>query len=93
MITIEQERGTLSREVVLHKLGRNLAALRDRRAWSQEKLARRLGVTRSCLGKWETGEHGPSFESLAALAAALGVGLEEVVNGIVPGPRSLELER
>jgi transcriptional regulator with XRE-family HTH domain len=86
MTTVDQEQGKLPKGIVLRKLGRNLAALRGRRDWSQEKLAGKVGVTRSCIGKWETGEHGPSFEWLAALAAALEVGLEEIVGGIVPRP-------
>jgi transcriptional regulator with XRE-family HTH domain len=91
MTAIDHELGKPLKKAVLRQLGRNLAALRDRRHWSQEKLARTAGVTRGRLSKWETGEHGPPIEGLAALAAALGVGLEEVVAGIVnqfPAPIS-----
>ncbi|HEV2856084.1 MAG TPA: hypothetical protein VHC97_25070 [Thermoanaerobaculia bacterium] len=46
MAAIEREPRGLQREAVRRTLGRNLCALRRRRKWSQEKLARRLGVTR-----------------------------------------------
>lgn len=78
MTAIHQEPEKLPGKSVRRKLGRNLAALRERREWSQEKLARKLGVTRSRLGKWETGEHAPPVEWLPALAAALGVGIEKI---------------
>lgn len=83
MATIQREPRRLQREVVRRTLGRNLSALRRRRKWSQEKLASRLGVTRGRLSKWETGEHSPPMEMLAALAAALEAGVEEIVRGIL----------
>jgi transcriptional regulator with XRE-family HTH domain len=87
---IGQEPEKLPREAVRRRLGRNLAALRVRRKWSQEKLARKLGVTRSRLGKWETGEHAPPVELLTALATALGVELAEIVAGMAPSPQLRE---
>ena len=93
MTATDQEPGRLPREAVRRKLGRTLAALRERRKWSQEKLARKLGVTRGRLSKWETGEHAPPVELLPALAEALGVGLVEIVGGIAPGPQPPEHER
>jgi transcriptional regulator with XRE-family HTH domain len=86
MKAIGQEPEKLPREAVRRRLGRNLAALRVRRKWSQEKLARKLGITRSRLGKWETGEHTPPVELLPALAVALGVGLTEIVAGMALEP-------
>jgi DNA-binding XRE family transcriptional regulator len=82
MTATEREPRGLQREVVRRTLGRNLSALRRRRKWSQEKLARKLGVTRGRLSKWETGEHSPPLEMLPALATALEAGVEEIVEGI-----------
>ena len=93
MKAIDQEPGGLSGEAVRRKLGRNLAALRDHREWSQEKLARRLGVTRGRLSKWETGEHAPPVEWLPALATALGVGLEKILEGVAPSLQPRQHER
>ena len=83
MTAIETEPQGFQREAVRRTLGRNLCALRQRRKWSQEKLARRLGVTRGRLSKWETGEHSPPVEMLPALAAALEAGVEEIVGGLL----------
>lgn len=82
MAATEREPQGLQREVVRRMVGRNLSALRQRRKWSQEMLARKLGVTRGRLSKWETGEHSPPLEMLPALAKALKAGVEEIVEGI-----------
>jgi len=46
----------------------DVARLRSRMGLSQEKFAERLGVSVSCVGKWETGQHKPRGLSLRALA-------------------------
>jgi transcriptional regulator with XRE-family HTH domain len=86
MAAIEREPLGLQREALRRRLGRNLCVLRRRRKWSQEKLARQLGVTRGRLSKWETGEHSPPMEMLPALAAALEAKVEEIVEGISGKP-------
>ena len=82
MAAIEREPRVLQREVVRRTLGRNLSTLRRQRKWSQEKLARQLGVKRGRLAKWETGEHSPPVEMLPAIAEALEAGVEEIVGGL-----------
>jgi len=62
------------------RIGRNIAALRLARDWSQEALARRAGVGRSRLGKWENGDHVPPLEKLIGLARELEVGLDDLVG-------------
>jgi transcriptional regulator with XRE-family HTH domain len=76
------------REEVLLELGRRIVRLRTERGWSQGELARRLGMSRCRLGKWERGLHGPPVEDLARLADVLGVDLEELVRGRAPGELS-----
>lgn len=44
----------------------------------QEDLANILGVDRSAVGKWETGENNPRFELLPALARALDCTIDEL---------------
>jgi transcriptional regulator with XRE-family HTH domain len=83
MAATEREPSGLQREALRRTLGRNLSALRRRRKWSQEMLARRLGVKRGRLSKWETGEHSPPVEMLPALAEALEAGVEEIVGGLL----------
>jgi transcriptional regulator with XRE-family HTH domain len=82
MAATEREPQGFQKEVVRRTLGRNLSALRRRRKWSQEKLARQLGVMRCRLAKWETGEHSPPVEMLPAIAEALEAGVEEIVGGV-----------
>jgi transcriptional regulator with XRE-family HTH domain len=58
------------------ELGRRIIKTRMRRGWTQAELARRLGVPRERLGKWERGLNAPSLEDLAALSEVLEVPLE-----------------
>jgi len=77
-----QSHGTrLTEETVRRRIGARIVELREQREWSQGELARRLGVGRARLGKWETGEHAPRIVHLLALQTALGVSLDELVNG------------
>lgn len=79
------------------RIGRNIAALRTLRGWSQKGLAARVDVTRGRLSKWEGGEHAPPVEKLMALARELEVGLDDLVSdgsgpspdGLTPGQREL----
>ena len=86
-----EEETELSRDGVLLELGRRIVRLRTERGWSQGALARRLGMSRCRLGKWERGLHGPPVEDLARLADVLGVDLEELVRGRAPEAPVLEL--
>jgi transcriptional regulator with XRE-family HTH domain len=62
------------------RIGRNIAALRVGRDWSQEALAVRVKVSRSRLSKWESGDHPPPVENLVDLARELEVGLDDLVG-------------
>lgn len=70
------------------ELGRRVVEIRERRGWNQGELARRLGVPRDRLGKWERGVNGPSLEDLAELSEVLEVPLEEL--GLGRSPKRLE---
>ena len=56
-------------------LGRRIVAVRTARGWSQGELARRLGVPRDRVSKWERGRNAPTLQDLAALSDVLGVPL------------------
>ena len=62
-------------------LGERIVALRERREWSQGDLARRLGVGRARLGKWEKGEHAPPLAGLLALSETFGVSVDALLTG------------
>ncbi|BCW96106.1 MAG: helix-turn-helix transcriptional regulator [Fimbriimonadales bacterium] len=57
--------------------GELLHALRERRGWTQERVALHLGVTVSTVSRWERSESWPSPEQLARLCEALGARPEE----------------
>lgn len=65
-------------------LGERIVRFRRRRAWSRVDLARRLGVRRDRLAKWELGKNPPPVAMLAPLARALGVTVDELVTGELP---------
>ena len=54
-------------------LGRTLTLLRDLRGLSQAAVARRAGIGKSQLSKYETGKEKPKLESLSKLLAVLDV--------------------
>ena len=56
-----------------------LRTLRRLRAMSQEELAEASGVGRATISRIERGETGAHGRTLQRLAAALGVGVEELV--------------
>jgi transcriptional regulator with XRE-family HTH domain len=61
------------------RLAGNLAHLRKERGCTQAVLARHSGVPRSTIASLEAGGGNPSLRNLAALAAALRVGIEELL--------------
>ena len=61
-------------------LADNIIALRKRNDLSQEKLASKAGIPRSTLTHMESGGGNPSLTNLCKLAAALGVGIEELLS-------------
>ena len=63
-------------------------ALRGR-GLAQEELARRAGIARETLSRWESGAQHPSLESLDRVAAAAGVRLE--VRLVPAEPKLVEL--
>lgn len=69
------------------KVGEAIVRTRDRRGWSQMELARRMGISRARLGKWETGAHMPPLTGVVALAATLEVSLDDLVVGPRPPGR------
>ena len=68
-----------------------LITLRAGRGWSQERLAKELGVTRQAVGRWERGECLPDAVGLTGLARAFDIDsewlLDENADG-TPEPRA-----
>jgi transcriptional regulator with XRE-family HTH domain len=62
------------------RLAMRLKQLREERALTQERLAKRSGVSHGYLARLEIGMHDPSLSTLAKLAKALKVTVAELVQ-------------
>ena len=58
---------------------------------SREKMAARIGVSATAYSTWENGARWPSFQTLPLLADALGITVDDIVEG--SGHEYSELER
>ena len=93
MNTSELRTGRIAQPVLMRALGLQIVKRRKARGWSQGELAQRLGVHRSCLGKWERGLSAPSLEDLVSLASLLGATLDELVFGQETTPSPLRAQQ
>src|SRR5688572_27433636 len=59
-------------------LANSLRELRARRAWTQEELGTKVGVTRQTIIAIEKGEYNPSVMLALKIAQAFGLPMEEV---------------
>src|ERR687894_2068585 len=85
----EMERLSMEKDTV----GKRLVVIRERRMWTQARLAEEAGVSPTTVSGIESGRISrPHFGTLRKLARALGVEPEELVSGgrAAPGPLSLE---
>ncbi len=60
---------------------KTIRQLREERGWSQEHLARRLGVHQVTISKWEHGVAVPRPRTLLRLADLFGVPVEAIAFG------------
>lgn len=58
----------------------NIGDLRKAAGLTQKQLADALGVTRSTVAMWETGENAPKTKMLLTLAEALGCSVEDILK-------------
>lgn len=62
-------------------LAKKIRELRNKKGLSQERLARVAGVSYNTVVKIESGESkNPTFQTMAGIAKALGVSLDELVK-------------
>ena len=69
----------------LEAQGRRLRELRLAAGLSREDLAARVGMTRGSIRKLESGHHAPRPETVAQLAAALGVTPDRFTDNLPTG--------
>ena len=62
-----------------------LITLRAGRGWSQERLAKEIGVTRQAVGRWERGECLPDAVGLTGLARAFDIDSEWLLDDNAAG--------
>ena len=63
------------------KMGLFISQLRRDKGLTQSELAQRLEVTNKAISRWETGRGYPDIEFIPALAAVLGVSVQELLEG------------
>lgn len=73
--------GSALGEIDGQRLGARIRALRLAAGLTQAELARRTGIHRPNIARVEAGRHTPSLETLARLAAAIGVPTTRVLTG------------
>ena len=69
--------------------GTMIKLLRESRGMTQTELAEKIGVGNKAVSKWETGKGLPDISLLQPLAAALGVSLIELMNGVTVANRNV----
>lgn len=72
---------TEQEQAILIKLGNAIRAARKARGWSQEELAFQAGLDRTYIGSVERGERNIAALNLVKIAAVLGVGVGELLEG------------
>ncbi|MCL2796710.1 MAG: leucine-rich repeat protein [Firmicutes bacterium] len=64
-----------------NKFGNFIYELRKEKGLTQAELSAQLGLSNKAVSKWETGETMPGIDTLAPLAKALGVSVDELLTG------------
>lgn len=67
-------------ELLSHNLAHNLIELRQRRALTQEALAKLVGLPRSTIANLESGLGNPSLTNLARLSGALHIPIDKLLT-------------
>ena len=62
------------------KLGRNILCLRRERGITQDELAEYLGVSKSAVSKWETGNSYPDILLLPQLASLFNISVDQLIG-------------
>ena len=75
---------------MLESLGRRIAALRNARGWTQQRLAERLGLSRVAVSHLEVGMSVPSERTIVLLSGVFGVEPHELIEGTSYPPAKAE---
>lgn len=64
----------------MNNLGKKIVSLRTTKNITQEELAKRVGVTRQAISKWERGEGLPDLYNIKLLAKSLDVSVDDLIQ-------------
>ena len=78
-------------ELNLEALGRKIRFYRRNRGWKQRELAERVGVTDEYISHIENARAKPSLDKTVAIANALGVDMNTLIEDSLSNTRSAEL--
>ena len=62
------------------RFAENIKIYRKKRKMTQDELAKKLGVSRSAVGMWESGTREPDYDTLEKIADALYVNIESLIG-------------
>ena len=79
----------IMQELDYTKMGLRIRQVRKAKGWSQEALAKKVGISMSFLGHIERGSRIMSMETFVGICEALGVGADELLWGIAHPSESL----
>ncbi|WP_270642144.1 helix-turn-helix transcriptional regulator [Paraclostridium sordellii] len=63
------------------KLKEMIKVNRQKKAWSQDDLAKQLNISRQAISKWETGESQPDVDKLLVMSEIFDITLDELIKG------------
>ncbi len=77
----------LMKTMTAEQLGQRIYQMRKMRRVTQKELAERLDTHQSMVARWENAQIHPKDETVARIAEALEMTVEELLNQHSPGPR------
>lgn len=75
----------------IKKIAKFLKEERENSNLTQEEAAKRIGVSKSIISKWETGKSYPSLENLSKISETYGVSINEILAGTRLGMNEKEI--
>ena len=75
----------------IKKIAKFLKEERENSNLTQEEAAKRIGVYKSIISKWETGKSYPSLENLSKISETYGVSINEILAGTRLGMNEKEI--
>ena len=75
----------------IKKIAKFLKEERENSNFTQEEAAKRIGVSKSIISKWETGKSYPSLENLSKISETYGVSINEILAGTRLGMNEKEI--